>query len=118
MSRSAKTSLTGGILAGMAASLCCVVPLALLLVGISGAWIGNLTALEPYTPIFITLALVSLFFAYRSIFIPQNRCCSDKSVCAIPSVNRLYRMLFYIVAVMIILSIAAPYLMVFLMGDS
>jgi mercuric ion transport protein len=38
--------------------------------GFSGAWIGNLTVLEPYRPIFIGVALVALFFAWRRIYRP------------------------------------------------
>ena len=34
----------GGILGALAASSCCILPLALFMLGISGAWIGNLTA--------------------------------------------------------------------------
>lgn len=34
--------------AGVAASACCTIPLALVSLGIGGAWIGSLTALEPY----------------------------------------------------------------------
>ncbi|MGH8614610.1 MAG: mercuric transporter MerT family protein, partial [Gammaproteobacteria bacterium] len=40
----------GGILAAIAASSCCVLPLVLFTLGISGAWISNLTALAPYQP--------------------------------------------------------------------
>ncbi|MDH4275536.1 MAG: mercuric transporter MerT family protein, partial [Gammaproteobacteria bacterium] len=37
-----------GGLAALLASTCCLGPLVLLLLGISGAWIGNLRFLEPY----------------------------------------------------------------------
>jgi mercuric ion transport protein len=57
---------TGG-LAAILASACCLGPLVLIALGFSGAWIGNLTVLEPYRPIFIGVALVALFFAWRRI---------------------------------------------------
>ncbi|MGH8032740.1 MAG: mercuric transporter MerT family protein, partial [Luteimonas sp.] len=44
---------TGGILGALAASSCCIVPLVLFSAGIGGAWIGNLTALTPYKPLFV-----------------------------------------------------------------
>jgi len=50
---------TGGI-AAILASACCLGPLVLLMLGASGAWIGNLRALEPYRSIFIALALGAL----------------------------------------------------------
>src|SRR5258708_24664719 len=46
----------GGILAALGAASCCVIPFALFMLGVSGAWIGNLTALEPYQPIFAIIA--------------------------------------------------------------
>ena len=60
----AKTTLVGGVLASIGASACCVGPLLLLSLGISGAWIGNLTALEPYRPVFISLVIVFLGLAF------------------------------------------------------
>ncbi|MCB1719999.1 MAG: mercury transporter MerT, partial [Candidatus Competibacteraceae bacterium] len=33
----------GGILAALAASTCCIIPLALFSLGVGGAWIGKLT---------------------------------------------------------------------------
>jgi mercuric ion transport protein len=44
-------------LAALGAASCCVIPFALFVLGVSGAWIGNLTALEPYQPIFVALAV-------------------------------------------------------------
>ena len=44
-SRATKTTLAGGALAAIVASVCCLGPLVLVTVGISGAWISNLAAL-------------------------------------------------------------------------
>lgn len=54
-----KSSMAAAALAAIGASACCAGPLILLSLGIGGAWIGNLTALEPYRPIFV--ALVAAF---------------------------------------------------------
>jgi MerT mercuric transport protein len=51
-----------GGLAAILASTCCLGPLVLVALGLRGAWIGNLTLLEPYRPVFIAGALVALFF--------------------------------------------------------
>jgi mercuric ion transport protein len=40
-------SLIAASLAAVGASICCVGPFVLLMLGVGGAWIGNLTALEP-----------------------------------------------------------------------
>lgn len=45
-------ALFAGGLAAILASTCCLGPLVLVALGFSGAWIGNLTVLEPYRPLF------------------------------------------------------------------
>jgi hypothetical protein len=55
-------------LAGIGASLCCSGPLVLVTLGVSGAWISNLTLLEPYRWIFAGLALGSMGYAWRQIY--------------------------------------------------
>lgn len=80
-----RCALLAGGLAAILASTCCLGPLVLVALGVSGAWIGNLTALEPYRPIFIAAASVALLFAYRRIFRPAQDC-KPGEVCAIPQV--------------------------------
>jgi mercuric ion transport protein len=98
--------LTGG-LAAILASTCCLGPLVLVTLGVSGAWIGNLTLLEPYQPYLIGAALVALFFAYRRIWRPAAAC-EPGQVCALPQVNRSYKVLFWIVVALVIAALAFP----------
>ena len=60
--------IVGGIIASIGAGLCCAGPFVLLLFGVSGSWIGNLTLLEPYRPIFILLALALFSFAGWQVY--------------------------------------------------
>lgn len=55
----ANLPLFGGIAAAIGAGLCCVGPFLLLTLGIGGAWIGNLTLLEPYRPFSSSLCWLS-----------------------------------------------------------
>ena len=100
---------TGG-LAAILASSCCLGPLLLVSLGFSGAWIGNLTQLEPYRPIFIGVALLAMFFAYRRIFRPQATC-DPGAVCARPFTRRTYKTWFWIVAVLVLVALAFPYVL-------
>ena len=68
--RSRSGALLAGGLAAILASTCCLGPLILVTLGLSGAWIGNLTKLEPYRLYFIAFAVAALFLAGRSIFRP------------------------------------------------
>lgn len=99
-----------GGLAAILASICCLGPLVLVTIGVSGAWIGNLTVLEPYRPIFIGAALVALFFAYRRIFRPAEAC-KPGEVCAVPQVKTAQKIIFVIVAALTGLAIAFPYIL-------
>jgi mercuric ion transport protein len=103
-------ALAAGGVAALLASTCCLGPLVLVTMGFSGAWIGNLTALEPYRPIFIGTALVALFFAGRRIFRPA-RACLPGEVCAIPRVRRAYKILFWIVIALVVVALAYPYVL-------
>ena len=78
-----KRSLAAGIVAAVGASICCVGPLLLLALGIGGAWISNLTALEPYRPIFVGLTLLFLGLTYRQLYlVPQP--CAGGAACPDP----------------------------------
>ncbi len=86
-------ALFAGGLAAILASTCCLGPLVLVALGFSGAWIGNLTVLEPYRPLFIGAALVALFFAWKRIYRPVQAC-KPGEVCAIPQVRATYKLIF------------------------
>jgi mercuric ion transport protein len=105
-----KGTLAIGGLAAILASTCCLGPLLLLALGFSGAWIGTLTVLEPYRPIFIGAALVALSFAYRRIFRPVPAC-QPGEVCALPQIKRTYKVLFWLVAVLTLVALGFPYIL-------
>jgi mercuric ion transport protein len=79
----------GGLLGALAAASCCILPLALFSVGVSGAWIGHLTALAPYQPYFIGAAVALLSYGYWVAYRARKRMCADGKVCSRPISNRL-----------------------------
>ena len=105
-----RASLAGGLLAGILASLCCIGPLVLVTIGVSGAWISNLTLLEPYRPVFIGVALVFMALAWRRIYrAPPAAECEPGTLCALPQTNLVYRSLFWVVAALVLLALTFPY---------
>lgn len=106
-SGASRGALYAGGLAAILASTCCLGPLVLLTLGVSGAWIGNLTALEPFRPFFIVAAVGTLVFAYRQIFRPAAAC-KPGEVCAIPNVRTTYKVLFFIVAGLTVIAVSFP----------
>ncbi len=103
-----RSALFAGGVAAILAATCCLGPLLLITLGFSGAWIGNLTVLEPYRPIFIGAALVALFFAWRRIWQPATAC-NPGDVCAVPQMKHTYKILFWVVAVLVLIALTFPY---------
>src|ERR1700736_6194274 len=82
--RTQKLVAAGGILGAIAASSCCIAPLVLFSLGISGAWIGNLTALAPYQPYFIAATLACLGYGYWLVYRRKTVTCADEAACSRP----------------------------------
>ncbi|MBT0960279.1 mercuric ion transporter MerT [Denitromonas iodatirespirans] len=108
--QSGRAALATGGVAAILASTCCLGPLVLVMFGVSGVWIGNLTVLESYRPVFIGVALVALLFAWRAIFRPAA-VCKPGEVCAVPGVRMAYKLLFWIVAALVAVALAFPYVL-------
>jgi mercuric ion transport protein len=89
-------AMAGAAVAVAGASVCCVVPLVLVLLGVSGAWIANLTAMDAYRPWFAGLTLVCLGAAFWALYGPNARCRSD-GVCVEPRMLRRRRRLLWAV---------------------
>ena len=98
----------GGVIAALGASSCCVLPFLLFTIGVSGAWIGNLTALAPYQPLFLAAAfgLIALGFsrAYRS-----RPGCSEGSACSRPVSSSVVRVGLWAAAILVVAAAVFPY---------
>jgi mercuric ion transport protein len=101
-------ALTVGGIAALLVGACCVGPFVLVAIGLGGAWLSNLTALDPYRPIFIAIALVSLAFAWRRIYRPAGECKPDET-CSMPAVRKGYKIGFWVVAALLVIMFGFPY---------
>jgi mercuric ion transport protein len=81
----------GGLLGALAASSCCILPLALFALGVSGAWIGNFTRLAAYQPYFLAATLACLGCGYWLVYRSSTRACADSEACARPLPNRIIK---------------------------
>jgi len=103
-----KGSLVAGALAAIGATVCCVGPLVLLTLGIGGAWIGNLTAMEPMRPLFIGVAVLFIAQAFRRLYlVPQV--CESGTPCADPRTLKRQRLVFWLVLVVLAGLLAVPW---------
>ncbi|MBK4723579.1 mercury transporter MerT [Azospirillum sp. YIM DDC1] len=104
----------GGILGALGASSCCVLPLVFFGLGVSGAWIGNLTALAPYQPLFVAGALGFLGAGFWRVYRRQSAC--DGPVCARPAPTRLVKTALWGAAALVGVAVAFPYVAPFLLS--
>lgn len=102
-------SLALGGLAAVLASTCCLGPLLFASLGLGGAWVGNLRVLEPFRPVFMGVAFVAMFFAWRSIYRPAAEC-APGAVCEVPQTKRLYRRIFWAMAGLVSIAVIYPYI--------
>lgn len=98
-----------GIVAALGAASCCVIPFLLFAVGVSGAWIGNLTALEPYQPVFAALSLGFIGWGAWRLRRKAKLACAE-GYCATASSDRIARIGLWTAAALVVIALAFPYL--------
>ena len=105
----------GGVVGGVLASSCCILPLALVSIGVGGARMPSLTALAPYQPYFLTLAGLSLSVGFWRVYRPsQKTVCHSNGYCANPLSGRVTKTALWLGAALVLAAVAvnglAPYL--------
>jgi len=90
--RGQKLMAAGGLFGALAASSCCILPLVLFSLGVSGAWISNFTQLAPYQPYFIAATVACLGYGYWLVYRPSKAGCIEGEACARPMLNRLVKL--------------------------
>lgn len=108
--RRQKLLAAGGVLGAVAASSCCIVPLVLFGLGISGAWIGNLTRLAPYQPYFIAATVGCLGAGYWLRYRSRKTACAQDEACARPMPNRIVTIGFILATILVALALAFEFL--------
>ena len=108
--RDALSALVTAAVASLLASSCCLLPLVLVSVGLSGAWLGHLRVLQPYSPIFISIAIAALVLAGRSLFpFRSTASCGVSSAAGRP----FYKATFWIIAavtlILLVMPVVAPW---------
>src|SRR5215813_15502202 len=92
MQRQQRLMAAGGLVGALAASSCCILPLVLFSLGVSGAWISNFTQLAPYQPYFIAATVACLGYGYWLVYRPSKAGCIEGEACARPMLNRLVKL--------------------------
>jgi mercuric ion transport protein len=100
----------GGILGALAASSCCILPLVLFSLGVSGAWIGNFTQLAPFQPYFIAATIACLGYGYWLVYRPSKPACADDGACTRPLPNRLVKAGLILATILVVAALGFDFL--------
>lgn len=108
--RRQKLIAAGGLVGALAASSCCILPLALFGLGVSGAWIGNFTRLAPYQPCFIAATLGFLGYGYWLVYRSSTRACADGETCARPLPNRIVKTSLILATILVVAALGLDFI--------
>ena len=100
------------VASSLIASTCCVIPLVLVLLGITGAWMVNLTSLNIATPVFVGIALGALAWAGYLLFRPAAACSFPEGAACDTNrriMRRIYLASAAFIALLLLFPLAAPY---------
>ena len=100
----------GGLIAALAASSCCILPVALFSLGISGAWISTFTQLAPYKPIFVVAALGFVGGGYWLVHRASKRACVGSQACAQPLSNRIVTSVLVAATIIVVVAFGFDYI--------
>lgn len=99
----------GSLLGALAASSCCILPLVLFSLGVSGAWIGNFTRLAPYQPYFIAATIGLLGYGYWLVYRSPKLAC-DSEACARPLPSRLVKTGLVLATILVVAALGFDFL--------
>jgi len=109
------SSIAAGIVAALGASSCCVVPLLLVSLGLSGAWVTQLRGLERFFPALLGVTIAAFGFAFYRLYIKPAPC-GPEAVCTSPDVRRRQRIAFWITLIAAHAIVLSPYYANYLLG--
>jgi len=101
----------GGVIGALLAASCCIAPLLLLTLGVSGAWMGNLTAMAPYQNYFIAATLLFLGAGYWYVYWKPKKACEEGSYCASTASDRVVRIALWFSTALIALALGVNFIL-------
>lgn len=102
------TSMLVGAASAIGASACCVLPFALASVGIGGAWLAHIRALERFFPVFVGIAVVAFAYGFYQTHV-KRPVCEAGSACAEPKTQGRQKVIFWSAFAFAIVLIGFPF---------
>lgn len=101
-------------ISGLLASACCIGPLALASIGLGSLAGSMVVVFGPLRPVFVAIALVALGFAGWKIYRRPVAPYESGAACDRPYADRRYKIMFWIIALIVLALITFPYYVVLL----
>jgi mercuric ion transport protein len=98
------------VLATIAASICCLGPPLLVVLGVGGAWAASLRRLEPFRPAFIGVALALLALAFYRAYRKPVASCDAGGSCTVRGAPRFGRAILWMVTPLALAVLGLPYI--------
>ena len=111
-----KVAAAGGVLGALAMTSCCILPLVLFSLGVTGAWIGRLGAMYQYKWFFFAFAGASLAYGFWKVYQPAGKSCEEGAACARPINQRVMKIALWSSATLILTAILFPTFSRYLIG--
>ena len=105
-----KLSIAGGLLTSLGiCAACCLLPVALIALGVSSAWAGSLESLAPYKWILVVATLALLGYGFYSAYLRPRRCAAGPN-CASCGSSRSTRVILWVGIILAVAGFAFEYI--------
>ena len=111
----ARAAATGGVLAAMAMTSCCILPLVLFSLGATGVWIGRLGALYQYKWYLFAFAAATLGYGFYKVYWQAPKVCAG-GACTRPVDRRIMKSSLWAATVVVAASLLFPVLAPYFLG--
>ena len=103
----------GGLIGAVLASSCCIAPLVLITLGVSGAWLSHLTALAPYQGYFMVATVGFLGLGYWHVYAGRASTCAERAACTKPRSILISKIMLWVASALLALAfginVVSPY---------
>ena len=102
-----KAFIGASLIAGIAASLCCILPIVFALAG--AGIVGASAFFEKWRPLLLGITFALLGFGFYFAYRKRDQACVPGSACERPAINRAGRLWLWIATIFVLLFAAFPY---------
>lgn len=107
--RAARATIWAALLGALAMTSCCILPLTLVSLGVSGVFIGKLGLLYQYHWYFLAFAGAALAYGFWKAYRPVDEAACESGTCARPLNRTFMRVTLWVALAITVIAVAFPY---------